>query len=234
MADRCGDCHADLSTRYAKSLHGRLTELGYVPAAECSDCHGSHDILPVGETGSRLSKVNRQETCRQCHADAGGKFLDFDPHADPLDAKRDPILSLGRRRDHEPFDRSVCRVWRAHPPLVYGRSLVSFRQHGRPKRPLPGTPAYLRFQPVHRVAHAVLMVSFLGLALTGLPLKYSDYGWAHTLSWLLGGFTSTGLWHRIFGVANIGCLLFYFVLMLVRLIAPPPRGTKRVSRIFSA
>jgi hypothetical protein len=35
-------------------------------------------------------------------------------------------------------------------------------------------------------------------------------------------------------VANIGCLLFYFVLMLVRLIAPPPRGTKRISRIFSA
>ncbi len=233
MADRCGDCHAELSTRYAKSLHGRLTELGYVPAAECSDCHGSHDILPVAEAGSRLSKVNRQETCRQCHADAGSNFLDFDPHADSHDALRSPTL-YWVDRGITGLLIGVFAAFGLHTLLWFGRSLVSFRRDGRPKRPLPGTPAYVRFKPVHRVAHAVLMVSFLGLALTGLPLKYSDYGWAHTLSWLLGGFASTGLWHRIFGLANVGCLLFYFVWMLGRLVVRPLPGDGRVSRIFNS
>ena len=45
LANSCGNCHADLSSRYALSMHGELTHQGYAAAAECADCHGSHDIL---------------------------------------------------------------------------------------------------------------------------------------------------------------------------------------------
>ena len=31
------------------SLHGELTQFGYKPAAKCSDCHGAHDIRPLGD-----------------------------------------------------------------------------------------------------------------------------------------------------------------------------------------
>ena len=36
--------------------------------------------------------------------------------------------------------------------------------------------------------HSVLMLSFVGCALTGLPLLFSDKPWAATLARLLGGF----------------------------------------------
>jgi cytochrome b subunit of formate dehydrogenase len=85
---------------------------------------------------------------------------------------------------------------------------------------------------VHRVAHAVLMVSFLGLALTGLPLRYSNYPWAQTVSWALGGFASTGLWHRIFGVTNICCLVFYIMWFSALLIIGPNTGIGRIRFVF--
>src|SRR3990172_8973550 len=92
LSDRCGSCHADLSNSYTRSLHGQLTELGYLPAAKCSDCHGSHDILPVSEPASRLSTINRRDTCATCNPDANENFLDFDPHSDPHNQERDPVL----------------------------------------------------------------------------------------------------------------------------------------------
>ena len=51
LPNLCGNCHADLSSRYAMSIHGELTELGYQPAANCFDCHGSHSIQAVTESG---------------------------------------------------------------------------------------------------------------------------------------------------------------------------------------
>jgi cytochrome b subunit of formate dehydrogenase len=231
LPDRCSNCHPDFSSSYARSLHGQLTELGYMPAAKCSDCHGSHDILPISEPASRLSATNRRETCSQCHTDVPENFLDFDPHADPRDAKRDPIL----HRVNVGLTVLLAGVFAAfgmHSFLWLVRSWLHVRKHGRPKRPAPGTPAYVRFKPIHRRAHAVLMVSFLGLALTGLPLSYSEYNWAQALSRFLGGFAATGLWHRIFGIANIGCLLFYCVWFCGQLIIGPKSGVGRTTFVF--
>ena len=62
---------------------------------------------------------------------------------------------------------------------------------------------YQRFDTYHRVTHVFLMVSFLGLALTGLPLRFSDHAWAATLSRILGGFQAAGLLHRFFALVMI-------------------------------
>lgn len=229
--NRCGHCHAELSSSYTRSLHGKLSELGYVPAAKCADCHGSHDIQPVSKSASALSAVNRRETCAKCHADVTDHFLDFDPHANPSDAQRNPIL---HRIDAglTAMLIGVFAVFGLHSLLWLVRSWVHVRREGRPKRLSPGDRAYVRFAPVHRTAHTVLMVSFLGLALTGLPLRFSQYKWAQTLSLALGGFTSTGLWHRIFGVANIGCLLFYAVWFGGQVILGPRSGVGRARFVF--
>ena len=47
---------------------------------------------------------------------------------------------------------------------------------------------YRRFTRTERILHAVLMLTFVGFALTGLPLLFSDKPWAATLARLLGGF----------------------------------------------
>ena len=231
LPDRCGNCHADLSNSYTRSLHGELTDLGYLPAAKCSDCHGSHDILPVSEPASRLSTVNRRTACAKCHPGANENFLDFDPHADPRNPGGDATLrwvNMGLTS----LLVGVFTVFGTHSFLWLVRSLPHVIKHGRPKYPSPGSIAFVRFQPVHRIAHAVLVTSFLGLALTGLPLRYSNYQWAQSVSWTLGGFASTGLWHRICGVANIGCLVFYVLWLGGQLIIGPRNGIGRFSFAF--
>lgn len=57
------------------------------------------------------------------------------------------------------------------------------------------------------------MVSFLGLALTGLPLKYSDRIWAHYVVYFIGGFEAAGYFHRLFALVTFG----YFITHLIYL-----------------
>jgi cytochrome b subunit of formate dehydrogenase len=233
MPDRCGNCHADLTSSYSRSLHGKLTDLGYLPAAKCSDCHGAHDILPASEPASRLSSANRQQTCAQCHAGANENFLTFDPHADPSNARRDALLywvNIGLTT----LLCAVFGIFGLHSLLWFARSLPHAAKRRRPAYPKPGAPAYVRFRPIHRLAHGVLMTSFLGLALTGLPLKYGHYELAQRVSWALGGFSSTAVWHRFFGVANFCCLVFYVIWFGIQLIIGPRRaGVGRLQYVFS-
>lgn len=56
---------------------------------------------------------------------------------------------------------------------------------------------YRRFTRTERIMHALLMLSFVGCALTGLPLLFSDKPWAGVLARLLGGFELAGAIHRV-------------------------------------
>ena len=62
---------------------------------------------------------------------------------------------------------------------------------------------YRRFDRYHRVTHLVLMVSFFGLALTGLPLRFSDHAWAARLATAWGGIEASGTIHRVCAVSLI-------------------------------
>lgn len=78
----CARCHADpvLAARhklpaanayqlYMDSIHGRaITKGGLLVAANCSDCHGAHDILPKKDPASRVYRTNIPATCAACHA----------------------------------------------------------------------------------------------------------------------------------------------------------------------
>jgi cytochrome b subunit of formate dehydrogenase len=76
---------------------------------------------------------------------------------------------------------------------------------------------YQRFDRYHRILHAVMMASFLGLAFTGLPLLFSDTGWAAVLARLEGGFRAAGILHRVFAVLLITCFTFHVMRLLHRL-----------------
>jgi cytochrome b subunit of formate dehydrogenase len=59
-------------------------------------------------------------------------------------------------------------------------------------------PVFIRrFDAFDRTLHAFLMLSFLGLAATGLPLLFSDQPWARVLTRLLGSFEVAGWMHRV-------------------------------------
>jgi cytochrome b subunit of formate dehydrogenase len=66
-------------------------------------------------------------------------------------------------------------------------------------------PAFVRrFDAFDRVLHGLLMLSFLGLAATGLPLLFSDAGWARALTRVLGSFEVAGWLHRVAATLLIG------------------------------
>lgn len=73
----CGTCHEEYVYTYCSNLHGQLTSLGYCSkdVANCSDCHGGHEILKASEPDSMIGENKIVETCTQCHKGAGKKFV---------------------------------------------------------------------------------------------------------------------------------------------------------------
>ena len=88
----CGTCHAESLRTYRDTFHGKVTALGFARVAKCADCHGSHTIQPASDPRSAVSPARIVTTCRQCHPDATRKFTEFQPHADPTNSARFPML----------------------------------------------------------------------------------------------------------------------------------------------
>lgn len=75
-----------------------------------------------------------------------------------------------------------------------------------------------RFDAFDRTLHGLLMLSFLGLAATGLPLVFSDETWARTLVRLLGSFEVAGWLHRVCATLLIGVFLTHLGRLTRRLV----------------
>lgn len=58
------------------------------------------------------------------------------------------------------------------------------------------TQYYARFSLPQRFLHGALAATFLGLAFTGLPLRFSNAGWAKALSETVGGFGAIIFFHK--------------------------------------
>jgi cytochrome b subunit of formate dehydrogenase len=76
----CESCHAKKSgigartlmgakfvASFDKSVHGAALRRGIVDAANCVDCHGSHQMNQAMVAGSSVSKQRIPETCARCH-----------------------------------------------------------------------------------------------------------------------------------------------------------------------
>jgi hypothetical protein len=92
----CGNCHQDYITTYRDTYHGQVTQLGFTRVATCNSCHGAHEVLPASNPKSMVSPENRVTTCRSCHSGANANFAAYDPHGDPHDRQKDPILYYTR------------------------------------------------------------------------------------------------------------------------------------------
>lgn len=89
---RCADCHEEFADTFGDSYHGQATSLGSPAAASCADCHTAHRILPPSDPASTVSEARLVETCGACHPRANASFVEFEPHADPHDRAKNPLL----------------------------------------------------------------------------------------------------------------------------------------------
>lgn len=92
IIDQCGKCHEDVTDTYFDTFHGKVSKLGSVKTAKCSDCHGSHNILPPYNPKSTLSRENIVETCKSCHPNSNKKFVGYLTHATHHDKDKYPFL----------------------------------------------------------------------------------------------------------------------------------------------
>jgi cytochrome b subunit of formate dehydrogenase len=212
MMERNHVNHTSVET-YLESYHGKGYRLGMLEkAAGCSDCHTAHNVLPKEDTASSVHPDNLYKSCQTCHAKATPLFAKYYSHGSHSDRENYPLLYWTFMAMVGLLVGTFAVFW-IHTLLWLFRGFVENREkqralaEGQVHHVAEPHKQYLRFTKRHIFLHFTVIVSFLGLALTGLPLKFADQSWAKTLMSFYGGVEYAGLIHR-------GCavLTFYYFL----------------------
>jgi len=217
----CGSCHQDRLARYRDTYHGKAMALGRPNVASdvaaCYDCHGHHDVFPVKDARSRLSKERILGTCQQCHEGVTAKFTEYRPHADPLDAANYPLL-------HQVYVFMTALLigvfsffglhtllWLVRSVYLYLNDTKTFRE--AKTKAIVDDEQFTRFTPFERALHLMVVTSFLLLVLTGMPLKFYYTNWARVIFGILGGAEVARALHHFGAIVTFA----YFGMHLVAL-----------------
>ena len=229
----CATCHASLKLTqkygiasntfqtFEDSYHGLAVRGGSVEVVNCASCHSAHAIKAQTDPTSTVSKANLVQTCGQCHPGANTRFAVGKVHVSPEAAAgkdgSSPILYL------------ISSVYVILIVVVVGgmflHNALDFFKKLRRKLAIqkgliePEHVAhrlYLRMTAHERVQHAVLMLSFTLLVVTGFMLRYPEAWWVVAIRNLSArAFEWRGWIHRLAGVAilaagvwHIGYLAF--------------------------
>jgi cytochrome b subunit of formate dehydrogenase len=229
----CLKCHADTEKMarnsvttvapqtFFESYHGKNVRLGYPErVAGCADCHSSHGILPAKDTNSTVNVAHLTRTCGQCHTGASVGFTKFIPHAEPANHSKFPILFWVTASMTALLVGTFLFFW-VHSFLWAIRAFIEKKQNrdaaffAKSAHAAGGPVAikqkvYRRFRLGHIILHLFVVTSFLGLALTGLPLKFNATPWGKAMMDFMGGPDKAGLIHRVCAVVTFG----YFMVAL--------------------
>jgi cytochrome b subunit of formate dehydrogenase len=211
LMDQCGRCHAAEATTFFDTFHGKVSRLGADAAAKCSDCHGTHRILPADDPHSTLSHDNVVATCGRCHPGSHRQFAGYLTHATHHDPDKYPWLFWSF------WGTTVLLVGTLAVAFLHALAWLvrlwlsreQWRRHRQAIAAARGTgKVYRRFDRRQRLQHLLLLLSFFVLALTGMALKFSYMTWAQGLSTALGGFQAMGILHRL------GALILFAVFIV--------------------
>jgi cytochrome b subunit of formate dehydrogenase len=231
--DLCARCHAGVQlsqefgvpgnrvATYFDSYHGLAAQGGSMVAANCSSCHGVHDILPSKDPRSTVNAANLDATCGKCHKGVTQKFTRTPVH----------LLDGGRAGDIDSVAvRWVRSIYVVLILVVIGamflHNAIIWRFKAAARRRMMN-PFMTRMTVNQRWQHLVLLTSFMVIVITGFALKFPDTWFAHTLGM---GEHLRGIIHRIAGCVLIGAgiyHMFYLAVaregrLLLRDIAPRP------------
>ena len=175
----CSRCHdsellatrfgmpADRVSTFFDSYHGLAYRKDSARAANCASCHGVHDIRPSSDPKSMIHPANLAQTCGECHPGAGEKFIQGKIHQAPngngdLGSK----VNLWIARIYTGVIILTIGLMAFHNGLAWRRKILpSLRRKDR---------VVIRMSPQLRIQHALLVVCFVYLALSGFALKYPD------------------------------------------------------------
>jgi cytochrome b subunit of formate dehydrogenase len=222
VADRCGNCHERVDKSFHDSFHGKSSGLGNVRAAVCADCHTPHLNLPKSNPRSSVHPDNLAKTCGACHQNVNASFLTFDPHAHPSDPSRNVYVHwiyLGMTG----LLLGVFGFFGLHGLLWLQRALVGKLRGEFPAHAAMG-PHVRRFRGMQVAMHVAIVVSFLLLAATGLPLKFAGAPWAAPLMAIFGGPQVASWLHRFAGVVTFGYFAWHLAMVIYAMLVRKERG----------
>ena len=226
VTETCAQCHGAerIATRYQlsakvvdtylKSFHGLAQQFGGLAVANCSSCHGFHDILPSSDPLSSVNKTNLPQTCGKCHPGIGTRLAEgnFRIHDLPGGGKGKPWLVNFVAR----FYIVIIFLTIGGMGLFVGLDYAAkSRAHIRAVRAHPH--AEERLTKWMRVQHFALIILFVLLAYTGFVHKFPDAWWSLPFKALENGGYVRGLIHRICGWLFTGLFLVH----LIALVATP-------------
>jgi cytochrome b subunit of formate dehydrogenase/nitrate/TMAO reductase-like tetraheme cytochrome c subunit len=232
--DICARCHEGVRlsqefgvpgnrvTSYFDSYHGLAAEGGSVVAANCSSCHGVHNILPSSDPRSTINRANLDVTCGQCHKGVTQKFTRTPVHlqSGSRSGDIDSVATRWVRWIYIPLILLVIGVMFLHNAIIWRSKAVARRRMMN--------PFMTRMTVNQRWQHLILLSSFIVLVITGFALKFPDTWFAHTLGM---GENLRGIIHRIAGVILIAAGIYHVFYLaaaregrrLLRDIAPRPK-----------
>lgn len=235
----CMKCHSDEKLMaknkvttvavksYMESYHGKNYRLGFPEkVAGCADCHTAHSVLPKADPQSSVNPANLVKSCAKCHERATGLFTQFYAHGEHNDREKYPILFYTFIAMTGLLVGTFAVFW-VHTLLWMFRGFVENREKAAKlwsgeycQHIMPDAhKQYRRFNRVHIFMHILVITSFLGLSLTGLPLKFSTQPWALAMMKMYGGSANAGMVHRYcagitfvyFGMALFMSINFLFI-----------------------
>jgi hypothetical protein len=207
ITENCGSCHEAEVKSYRSTYHGQVAQLGYAHTAKCADCHAPHNTLQIDNPKSQVHVDNLVETCKECHEGATASFVRFQPHGNTHEYDRFPVMWITSK-----FMIALLAVVFL---FFWGHSLFWFKRESKePKHMITavaGEKYVQRFSWQMRLAHLLLAIAVMVLALTGTTVLYADSFWAPTVMKLLGGPQIAAIIHRmaasLFGVLFFGHIL---------------------------
>jgi cytochrome b subunit of formate dehydrogenase len=210
--DICARCHEGVRlsqefgvpgnrvASYFDSYHGLAAEGGSLVAANCSSCHGVHNILPSSDPHSTIHRANLDATCGKCHKGVTQKFTLTRVHLEDGVHPKD-IGSIAVRW--------VRRVYLALIFAVIGgmflHNFVIWRSKAAARRRMQN-PTMVRMTENQRWQHLILLTSFIALVITGFALKFPNSWFAEALGM---GEKWRGILHRAAGVMLIGAGIYH-------------------------
>lgn len=178
---------------YLDSYHGLAMRGRSTTAAVCSDCHGVHRILGEKDPASTIHPAHRVHTCGRCHADATKRFAASGPvHTTYEDHWLTNLVRIGYRFLIVMIPGGMLLWVLALTWPAVRRRVDASRTSGR-----------IRFRRMEILQHALLVLSFVTLAVTGFALAFPDAAWVRLLAAAGLDEALRGKIHRIAGVLLI-------------------------------
>ncbi len=216
----CPSCHAaeKLAVRYGvgiekvasyrESYHGLSQRLGDRRVANCSSCHGVHEIFPSSDPRSTVYAGNLPVTCGQCHPGATENFSKGSIHGGTVGGFGARI-KFWVERIYIWLIVVVIGGMLVHNGADYLRKMQAIYRNRRDRWSHPG---YERMNRSERFQHLLTLSTFFVLVITGFALKFK---WSIPLLSDRTNVLLRGNGHRVAAVLMVATCVYHLFYILL-------------------